>query len=122
MKRRETDRSWPRFWFRGVRPTTTCNLSGFGLTKQWAAVKTLSLSIKVPPVCPLVEPHGGVASFDDLNQASDEVEAVRTVIPLAANSVDFHGDRLVHTFLLGAKVRLGRRGGSPSRTPRLPRP
>ena len=32
-----------------VRPITTCNLSGFGLTKQWAAVKTLSLSIKVPP-------------------------------------------------------------------------
>src|SRR5918994_804409 len=49
MKRRETDRSWPRFWLRAVRPITTCNLSGFGLTKQWAAVKTLSLSIKVPP-------------------------------------------------------------------------
>src|SRR5215218_7861296 len=73
-------------------------------------------------VCPLVEPHLGVASFDDLNQASDEVEAVRTVITLAANSVDLHGGRLVHTFLLGAKVRLGRRGESPSRTPRLPRP
>src|SRR5215212_5030903 len=71
---------------------------------------------------PLVEPHGSVASFDDLNQASDEVEAVRTVIPLAANSVDLHGGWLVHTFLLGARVRLGRRGESPSRTPRLPRP
>src|SRR5215212_2981048 len=32
-------------------------------------------------ICPLVEPHRRVASFDDLNQASDEVEAVRTVIP-----------------------------------------
>jgi hypothetical protein len=73
-------------------------------------------------VCPLVEPHGGVASFDDLNQASDEVDGVRTVFPLAANSVDLHGGWLVHTFLLGAKVRLGRRGESPSRTPRLPRP
>src|SRR5215212_8054871 len=73
-------------------------------------------------VRPLVEPHRSVASFDDLNQASDEVEAVRTVIPLAANSVDLHGGWLVHTFLLGAKVRLGRRGESPSRTPRLPRP
>src|SRR5215218_4014574 len=73
-------------------------------------------------ICPLVEPHGGVASFDDLNQASDEVEAVRTVFPLAANSVDFHGGWLVHVFLLGAKVRLGRRGESPSRTLRLPRP
>src|SRR5215210_1099194 len=75
-----------------------------------------------PPVRPLVEPHSSVASFDDLNQASDEVEAVRTVIPLAANSVDLHGGWLVHTFLLGARVRLGRRGESPSRTPRLPRP
>src|SRR5215204_386574 len=35
-----------------------------------------------PPVRPLVEPHGNVASFDDLNQASDEVEAVRKVSPL----------------------------------------
>src|SRR5215210_6825594 len=69
-------------------------------------------------ICPLVEPHGGVASFDHPEQASDEVEAVRTVIPLAANSVDFHGGWLVHTFLLGARVRLGRRGESPSRTPR----
>src|SRR5215211_4205445 len=49
-------------------------------------------------ICPLVEPHLGVASFDALNQASDEVEAVRTVIPLAANSVDFHGGWLVHAF------------------------
>src|SRR5215213_9488711 len=73
-------------------------------------------------ICPLVEPHRSVASFDDLNQASDEVDGVRTVFPLAATSVDFHGGWLVHTFLLGAKVRLGRRGESPSRTPRLPRP
>src|SRR5215208_2525940 len=73
-------------------------------------------------ICPLVEPHLSVASFDDLNQASDEVDGVRTVFPLAANSVDLHGGWLVHTFLLGAKVRLGRRGESPSRTPRLPRP
>src|SRR5215212_873039 len=73
-------------------------------------------------ICPLVEPHRSVASFDDLNQASDEVDGVRTVFPLAATSVDFHGGWFVHTFLLGAKVRLGRRGESPSRTPRLPRP
>src|SRR5215208_86898 len=73
-------------------------------------------------ICPLVEPHLSVASFDDLNQASDEEDGVRTVIPLAATSVDLHGGWLVHTFLLGAKVRLGRRGESPSRTPRLPRP
>ena len=34
-----------------------------------------------PPVCPLVEPHLSVASFDDLNEASEEVEALRTVFP-----------------------------------------
>src|SRR5215203_2077112 len=68
-------------------------------------------------ICPLVEPHGSVASFDDLNQASDEVDGVRTVFPLAANSVDLHGGWLVHTFLLGAKVRLGRRGGKPQPNP-----
>src|SRR5215216_183350 len=68
-------------------------------------------------ICPLVEPHLSVASFDDLNQASDEVDAVRTVTPLAANSVDLHGGWLVHTFLLGAKVRLGRRGGKPQPNP-----
>src|SRR5215217_684242 len=61
-------------------------------------------------VCPLIEPHGGVASFDDPYQASDEVDAVRTV------------SGSYTCFLLGAKVRLGRRGESPSRTPRLPRP
>src|SRR5215218_10791696 len=65
-------------------------------------------------ICPLVEPHGGVASFDDLNQASDKVDGVRTVFPLAATSVDFHGGWLVHVFLLGAKVRLGRRGEAPA--------
>src|SRR5918995_6471131 len=61
------------------------------------------------PIRPLVEPHDGVASFDDPYQASDEVEAVRTVIPLAVTSVDLHGDRLVHAFLLVARVRPGRR-------------
>src|SRR5215204_6079828 len=68
-----------------------------------------------PPVRPLVEPHLSVASFDHPNQASDEVEAMRTVIPLAVSSVDFHGDLFVHVFLLGARVRPGRRGESPSR-------
>src|SRR5829696_299974 len=70
-----------------------------------------------PPVRPLVETDLSVASFDDLNQASDEVDGVRTVSPLAANYVDLHGGWLVHTFLLGAKVRLGRRGGKPQPNP-----
>src|SRR5829696_1613216 len=61
-------------------------------------------------ICPLVEPHGSVARFDALNQASDEVEAVRTVIPLAANSVDLHGGWLVHAFFSSAR-RSGQDGG-----------
>jgi len=59
--------------------------------------------------CPLVEAHGGTARFDDPNQASDEEDGVRTVVPLTMSSVDLHGDRLVHAFLLGARVRPGRR-------------
>ena len=74
-------------------------------------------------ICPLVEPHGAVASFDDLNQASDEVEAVQTVIPLAANSsVDLHGGWLVHAFSPRREGPAGTEVGCPSRTPRLPRP
>src|SRR5919107_317301 len=73
-------------------------------------------------VCPLIEPHGNVASFDDLNQASDEVDGVRTVIPLAANSVDLHGGWLVHALSPRREGPAGREGGSPSRTPRLTRP
>src|SRR5918998_83372 len=66
-------------------------------------------------ICPLVEPHGSAASFDDLNQASDEVEAVRTVIPLAVSSVDLQGNWLVHAF--SSWRGSGREGGgNPSRT------
>src|SRR5215212_2915983 len=43
------------------------------------------------PLRPLVEPHGSVASFDDPNQASDEVDAARTVGTLAVACVDLHG-------------------------------
>ncbi len=73
-------------------------------------------------VRPLVEPHSSMAIFDDSNQTSDEIDAVGTVIIPTVTSVSLHGDRLVHAFLLGAMVRPGRRGESPSRTPRLPRP
>jgi hypothetical protein len=65
-------------------------------------------------ICPLIEPHGGVPGFDGLDQAPDEVEAVRTVITLAVSSVDLHGNWLVHAFLLGARVRPGRRGKAPA--------
>jgi hypothetical protein len=73
-------------------------------------------------ICPLVETYLGVASFDDLNQASDEVEAVRTVIALAVSSVYLQGDWLVQAFLLGARVRPGGRGEPPAEPSRLPRP
>src|SRR5215216_7670326 len=68
-------------------------------------------------VCPLVEPHGSVASFDDLNQASDEVDGVRTVIPLAANSVDLYGGWLVHTFSPRREGPAGTEGGKPRPNP-----
>src|SRR5215211_2168876 len=66
------------------------------------------------PIRPLVEPHRSVAIFDDPNQASDEVNAVGTVVPLAMSFVDLHGDWLVHAFLLGARVRPERRGEAPA--------
>src|SRR5829696_5070810 len=49
-------------------------------------------------VRPLVETHLSVASFDHPDQASDEVDGVRTVTPLAVSSVDLQGARLVHAF------------------------
>src|SRR5215217_2942977 len=89
---------------------------------SWFVLLDVDQVEQAASVRPLVEPHLSVARFDHPKQASDEVDGVRTVFPLAANPVDFHGGWLVHTFLLGAKVRLGRRGESPGRTPRLPRP
>jgi hypothetical protein len=89
-------------------------VEGASRRSTWFVLLDVDQVEQAAQVCPLVEPHGGVASFDDLNQASDEVEAVRPVFPLAANSVDLHGGWLVHVFLLGAKVRLGRRGEAPA--------
>src|SRR5215208_8431137 len=73
-------------------------------------------------VYPLVETHLSVASFDDSNQASYEVDAVRTVIPLAVTSVDFHGGWLVHAFSPRREGPAGTEVGCPGRTPLLPRP
>src|SRR5918993_4597985 len=67
-------------------------------------------------ISPLVETHLSVASFDDLDQASAEVEALRTVRPLAVSSVYFHGDWLVHAFAPRREGPAGREGGSPGRT------
>src|SRR5215211_4120609 len=89
-------------------------VEGASGSPSWFVLLDVDQVEQAASVRPLVEPHLSVASFDDLNQASDEVDGVRTVIPLAATSVDFHGGWLVHTFLLGAKVRLGRRGKAPA--------
>src|SRR5918997_6450789 len=81
-------------------------------------------------VRPLVEAHLGVAGFDHPNRASHEVEAVRTVIPLAVGSVYLHADRLVHAFsprregpagTEGGKTRPNPRAVSETLTPRSPR-
>src|SRR5829696_2622819 len=80
----------------------------------WFVLLDVDQVEQAAPIRPLVEPHRSVASFDDPNQASDEVDAVRTVIPLAVTSVDFRGDWLVHAFLLGARVRPKRRGEAPA--------
>src|ERR687898_2342868 len=64
----------------------------------WSVLLEVDQVDQAARVCPLVEPHLSVASFDHPNQASGEEDAVRTVIPPAATSVDLHGDRLVHAF------------------------
>src|ERR671911_2095459 len=69
------------------------------------------------PIRPLVEPHLSVPSFDYPHQAPDEVDAVRTVIPLAVSSVDFHGDRLVHVLSPKPEGPAGTEGGQPRPKP-----
>src|SRR5215210_7605527 len=67
---------------------------------------------------PLVEPHLGVPSFDDLNQASDEVDGVRMVCPLAVSSVYLQGGWLVHAFFSSARGSGWEGGGKPQPNPR----
>src|SRR5215213_9622605 len=82
----------------------------------WFVLLDVDQVEQAAPIRPLVEPHGGVASFDDLYQASYEVEAVRKVIPLAVSSVDLKGDWLVHAFSPRREGPAGTEGGSPGRT------
>src|SRR5215204_1166245 len=83
----------------------------------WFVLLDVDQVEQAAPIRPLVEPHGGMASFDDPNQAPDEVDAVRTVIPLAVSSVDFHGDRLVHVFSPRTEDPAGTEGGQPRPNP-----
>src|ERR671914_412067 len=45
----------------------------------WFVILDVNQVKQAAPARPLVEPHLGVASFDDSDQASDEVNGVRTV-------------------------------------------
>src|SRR5215208_3483729 len=90
-------------------------VEGASRKPTWFVILDVDQVEQAAQVCPLVETHLSVASFDDPNQASYEEDGVRTVSPLAVSSVDLHGDRLIHVFLLGARVRPRRRGESPGR-------
>src|SRR5215208_3413825 len=77
----------------------------------WFILLAVAQVEQAAPVCPLVEPHGNVAILDDSNQASYEVDGVRTVITPAVTSVDFHGDWLVHAFSPRREGPAGTEGG-----------
>src|SRR5215217_4613137 len=97
-------------------------VEGASGSPSWFVLLNVDQVEQAAQLCPLVEPHSGVTSFDDLNQASDEVDGVRTVFPLGATSVDLHGGWLVHVFSPRREGPAGTEGGSPNRTPRSPRP
>src|SRR5829696_398285 len=78
-------------------------VEGASGSPSWFVLLDVDQVKQAAQICPLVEPHGGVAGFDALNQASDEVDGVRTVFPLAATSVDLHGNWLVHAFFSSAR-------------------
>src|SRR5215216_1866290 len=69
-------------------------VEGASRRSTWFVLLDVDQVEQAAQICPLVEPHGGVASFDHPDQASDEVDGVRTVTPLAVSSVDLQGARL----------------------------
>src|SRR5215208_6839319 len=89
-------------------------VEGASRRPTWFVLVDVDQVEQAAQVCPLVEPHGSVASFEDLNQASDEVDGVRTVFPLAANSVDLHGGWLVHAFSPRREGPAGTEGEAPA--------
>src|SRR5215213_464425 len=92
-------------------------VEGASRRPSWFVLLDMDQVEQAAQVCPLVEPHLSVASFDDPDQASDEVDGVRTVIPLAANSVDLHGGWLVHVFSPRREGPAGTEGGKPQPNP-----
>jgi hypothetical protein len=88
----------------------------------WFVLLDVDQVDQATPIRPLVKPHGGMASFDDPDQAPDEEDGVRTVIPLPVSSVYLQGDWLVHAFSPQREDPAGTEVGCPGRTPRLPRP
>src|SRR5215211_7680172 len=60
-------------------------VEGASGSPSWFVLLDVDQVEQAASVRPLVEPHLSVAGFDALNQASDEVDGVRTVFPLAAN-------------------------------------
>src|ERR687889_320319 len=96
----------PRYFLRGVslpRGGTTGvgvdeRVEGASGRPTWFVLLDVDQVEQAAQICPLVETHLSVASFDDPDQASHEVEAIRTAITLAMSSVNLHGDWLVHAF------------------------
>src|SRR5918994_7917109 len=73
-------------------------VEGASRRPTWFVLLDVDQVEQAAQICPLVETHLSVASFEHPNQASDEIEAVRTVSPLAVSPVYLHADRLVHAF------------------------
>src|SRR5919107_3355727 len=93
-------------------------VEGASRRSTWFVLLDVDQVEQAAQVCPLVETHLSVASFDDLNQASDEVEALRTVITLTVScSVNLHADWLVHAFSPRRKGPAGTEGGKPRPNP-----
>jgi hypothetical protein len=97
-------------------------VEGASRRPTWFVLLDVDQVEQAAQICPLVETHGSVARFDHPNQASDEVEAVRTVIPLLVSSVNLKGDWFVHAFFSSARGP-GRDGGgkAPAESLRLAR-
>jgi hypothetical protein len=94
-------------------------VEGASGTPTWFVLLDVDQVEQAAPPRPLVEHHLSVASFDDSDQASDEVNGVRTVFPLAATSVDLHGDRLVHAFSPQPEGPAGTEGGKTQPKPAI---